>query len=97
MFVVFCTVPKGKGKEIAEKLLDEGLCACINISQVISIFRWKGKIEEENEELLIIKTAEKNYKKLEKRIKTIHPYELPEIIAFKIEKGFKKYIDWVEK
>ena len=85
-------------KDIAEILVNEKLAACINIiPEVQSVFRWKNKIDNTPEIILIIKTTLNLYDILEKRIKQLHPYELPEIIAVPIEKGLTEYLNWVSE
>ncbi len=96
--IVFCTVPgKEKTYEISKKIIENKLGACINFFKVNSIFEWKGKIEEEEEFLLIIKTKEEKFEELENFIRKTHPYEVPEIIYFKIEKGNKNYLKWINE
>ncbi|MEO0254526.1 MAG: divalent-cation tolerance protein CutA [candidate division WOR-3 bacterium] len=95
--IVFCTTPgKDKAYEISRKIIENKLAACVNYFKVNSIFEWKGKIEEEEEYLLIIKTKEEKFEELENFIKKIHPYEVPEIIFFKIEKGNEDYLKWID-
>ncbi len=85
-------------KEIAKKLVERRLAACVNILKIEeSVYRWKGKIVEEGEFLLIIKTTESKYQTLETEIKRLHKYELPEVLAVKIAKGSKEFINWVER
>jgi periplasmic divalent cation tolerance protein len=79
-------------------LVNEKLAACINIiPEVQSVFRWKNKVDNTPENILIIKTTLNLYDILEKRIKQLHPYELPEIIAVPIEKGLTEYLNWVSE
>lgn len=96
--LVFCTVPNRRtGRKISSFLVKEKLAACVNfISGVHSFFRWKGKLEKTSEHLLIIKTVSSCLDKLENRIKQLHPYEVPEIIAFPISRGNQEYLDWVQ-
>ena len=80
------------------KYLNEKLAACVNvIPGVQSIFRWQDKIDNANENILIIKTKDSLYDELEVRIKELHPYELPEIISVPIDKGLNKYLDWISE
>ncbi len=96
--VVLCTVPKGKGKEIARKIIDSKLGACVNVVHgLLSIYWWKGEVVEDEEELLIIKTLASKYDELESFIKSIHPYTVPEIIALNVSRGNGDYISWIEQ
>lgn len=95
--IVFCTTQgKDKAYEISRKIIENKLAACVNYFKVNSIFEWKDKIEEEEEYLLIIKTKEEKFRELENFIKKNHPYEVPEIIYFKIEKGNEDYLKWID-
>ncbi len=84
-------------EELARKIVEHKLGACVQISKIKSIYNWKGKIETSNEFKLDIKTSEDKYKELEKFIIKNHKYELPEIVAVKIENGNEKYLNWVEE
>ena len=97
--LVLSTFPASTSvKDIAEILVNEKLAACINIiPEVQSVFRWKDKVDNAPENILIIKTTLNLYDILERRIKELHPYELPEIIAVPIEKGLTEYLDWVSE
>ena len=96
---VFTTVPKKSDAEkIAQSLVRRKLSACAQIvGPVESVYNWKGKVEKSKEWLCIIKTKQSLYKKVEKEIQKIHPYELPEVIALPITEGSKKYLSWVSK
>lgn len=98
-YIFLVTVPNiEEGKKIANILVESRLAACVNIIQnVFSIYRWKGNIERETELLLIIKTTEKNSDLLIQKVREIHSYSNPECVAFKIEKGSKKYLDWIDE
>ena len=92
----FVTCPSGKGQEIAQKIVEERLAACVNIVPSIrSIYLWQGKIENEEEQLLIVKTHKSRWKEFESRMKEIHPYDVPEIICFSVEDGYAPYLDWL--
>ena len=95
--IVLCTVPNAAAAEtIASTLVSESLAACVNISPgITSIYRWKGVIENDRELLLLIKTAANVWPFIEQRIRSIHPYELPEIIAVPVQTGQKDYIKWL--
>jgi periplasmic divalent cation tolerance protein len=81
---------------IAEKLLEKKIAACVQVSgPITSIYEWKGKIENAREWYCVIKTRKNLYQKVEVAIKTLHPYEVPEIIALPILEGYKGYLDWM--
>jgi periplasmic divalent cation tolerance protein len=96
--LVLCTVPNREcAEQIAEALVAEQLAACVNIIPgIASVYRWKGGMEKDEELLLLIKTSQSTYESLEQRIRALHPYELPEIIAVSIQAGQKDYIKWIE-
>jgi len=95
--IVFVTSPLKEAYGIGEKIVTEKLAACANITQKIdSIYWWQGKIEKEAESLIIFKTTKNKIKKLITRIKEIHPYKVPEIIAVDISSGNKEYLDWIK-
>jgi len=98
-YIFLVTVPNiDEGKKIANILVESRLAACVNIIQnMFSIYRWRGNIERENELLLIIKTTEKNCDLLIQKVGEIHSYSNPECVAFKIEKGSEKYLDWINE
>jgi periplasmic divalent cation tolerance protein len=93
--VVLCTAPLGGSEKIARVLVMERLAACVNVSQVRSYFVWEGKLSEDNEELMIIKTERKRVEALFKRIKELHSYEVPEIIVLPIAQGDEAYLRWI--
>jgi len=83
-------------RALATKLVEQRLAACANIlSPCLSIYRWEGRLEEAEEVPLLIKTSAPRYTALEEAIRAYHPYELPEIVAVRIEKGLPDYLAWV--
>ncbi len=85
----------GAGR-IAQALVEEKLAACVNIvGPVRSIYRWRGAIEQASEYMLIIKTAVRHFAKLERRVRELHSYEVPEIVAMTIAAGSKPYLSWL--
>ena len=98
-YLFLVTVPNiEEGQKIAKILVETKLAACVNIIQnIVSIFRWKGKIEEDNENLLIIKTTEENSDNIIQKVKEIHSYSEPECMGLKIEKGSETYLDWIKE
>jgi periplasmic divalent cation tolerance protein len=97
--VVFVTVGSPEhAQKIANQLLTEKKAACVNIvPQVDSHFWWHGKIENAGEQLLIIKTRSALLADVEKIVKSIHPYTVPEIIALPIIGGNQDFLNWVDK
>ena len=98
-YTFFVTVPNlEEGKKIANLLIENKLAACVNIiPNLLSIYWWEGKIERDNELLLIIKTTEKNCDLIIQKIREVHSYSNPECVAFKIEKGSEKYLNWIDE
>jgi periplasmic divalent cation tolerance protein len=95
--VVYTTFPNLKtAKRIIKGLIKNRMVACGNIFKLSSIYIWKGKIEQNPEYGVFIKTTKRNYKKVEIYIKNNHPYEVPEIISWKIEKGLNSYLKWID-
>jgi periplasmic divalent cation tolerance protein len=96
--IVLCTVPdEGSARQIAFALVEERLAACVNIVPGISsVYRWKGAVETNAELLLIIKTSAKVYLQLQDRVRALHPYELPEVIAVTIGQGLPEYLAWIK-
>ena len=95
--VVFCTAPdKTIGLQIAQTLIENRLAACVNLSEgLTSIFRWKGEICRESEILLTIKSRKSLFPQLEKSIRELHPYQVPEIIALPLAAGSSDYLKWI--
>jgi periplasmic divalent cation tolerance protein len=84
--------------KIAHSLVEERVAACVNlISPVRSIYRWEGKIWDEREWILIIKTQKKRFEELEKKVKSLHSYSVPEIIGLPVVEGAPSYLKWVEE
>jgi periplasmic divalent cation tolerance protein len=80
----------------ARALVEERLAACANIiPRIESIYHWKGKIESGEEALVIFKTTRERYAAFEKRLRELHPYEVPEVVAVEIVKGLPAYLEWV--
>ena len=81
---------------IAKKVLDNNLAACIQLSEIESYYKWDGKTKRASEYKAEIKTLSKNYKKIEDLISENHKYKIPEIVAYKLNKGSRKYFDWMK-
>lgn len=95
--LVLCTVPdRGLGETIAAALVGEGLAACVNrVPGISSTYRWQGEVVHDAEELLLIKTTGARFEVLRQRIRALHRYETPEIIAVAIAAGDADYLNWL--
>jgi len=94
--VVLCTCPPVEAERLACLLVDGGLAACVNVlPSVRSIYRWEGKVENEEESLLIIKAATASFDGLRDALAEAHPYDVPEIIRLDVADGIPAYIEWV--
>lgn len=81
---------------IGKALVEEKLAACANIvPRIRSIYRWKGEIHDEQEFLILIKTRTSHFPALRDRVRQLHSYEVPEIVAFPITRGLPDYLNWV--
>jgi len=98
-YTIFVTVPDiEESNKIANLLVESKLAACVNIiPNLTSLYWWEGKIVRDNELLLIIKTTEENCDLIIQKIGDVHSYTNPECVAFKIEKGSRKYLDWIDE
>jgi len=96
--LVLSTVGRAEDAErIARELVERRLAACVNVVPgVTSVYRWKGKVERDEERLLLIKTTGERLPALRETLIALHPYELPEAIAVPIEGGHQPYLDWLD-
>ena len=95
--VTFVTTgSKEEARKICKTLVEENLIACANIiPSVNSVYRWKGEVCDEEEVLIIAKSTGSNWERMKERIRELHSYEVPEIIAMAIEKGSSDYLNWI--
>jgi periplasmic divalent cation tolerance protein len=98
MYIVVFVTASGKkeAQKIADGIVGEKLAACVTIVEsVASVYWWQGKIEKSKESLLIIKTKKSLAGKLIKKVKSLHSYTVPEVIALPVIAGNKDYLDWI--
>ncbi|HIQ31091.1 MAG TPA: divalent-cation tolerance protein CutA [Aquifex aeolicus] len=96
--VVFITVPKDRAESLSRFIIENKLGACVNrVESVSSLYWWKGKIEEDTESLLVVKTATYRFGELLKKVREVHPYTVPEIIALPIVAGNEDYLRWIDE
>lgn len=98
MRVVFCTCPAEVARSLARTLVEQRLVACVNIVPgLTSVYRWEGKVCEDGESLLIMKTRAELMERLSARIVELHPYEVPEVIALPLAagEGNPAYLAWL--
>ena len=97
VYVVLVTTPDAdKAAEIGRALVEAKLIACANVIPAIrSIYRWQGRVEDSSEALLVLKTPSFRMKELVDRVTELHPYEVPEVVALRVEEGNTSYLDWV--
>ncbi|SMC09820.1 divalent-cation tolerance protein CutA [Nitratiruptor tergarcus] len=97
MYMIYSTVSDmQEAKKIAHALVEQRVAACVNIiERVTSVYKWEGKVENADEVLLIIKAID--FAAVEKKIKELHSYEVPEIVAVKIEEVNEEYASWMRQ
>jgi periplasmic divalent cation tolerance protein len=97
VLMAFCTCPSAEvAEKLAQTLVSEGLAACVNrVGGVSSTYFWEGRLQDDAEILLIIKTTAGALAPLTARLRALHPYELPELIAIQAAGGNEAYLEWV--
>jgi periplasmic divalent cation tolerance protein len=94
--VCLVTAPQPNGHAIAATIVERELAACVSIVPLVqSIYRWEGKVQEDGEALLVIKTARTALAPLEALLSTIHPYDTFELVALDVVAGAQSYLDWI--
>jgi periplasmic divalent cation tolerance protein len=88
-----------EARRIAREVVDRRLAACVNIlrTPVESVYRWKGRVERAREFLLLIKTTRSRLGELEKRVRRLHSYEVPEMLTLQIAEGSEPYLKWLDE
>lgn len=99
ILVVFSTFPdRGKAQRIAEELVVGRYAACANVASAVDCFYWwKGEVETANEVLVYFKTTAARFEAFEQKLRELHPYDLPEIVALPVAAGSREYLRWVEE
>lgn len=96
--ILITAANKKEAKKIAKALIGSKLAACVNIlGEIESLFWWKSKVDTAKEVLLVIKSRKQNLNKIIKLVKSLHSYDVPEIIALPIVGGSKTYLDWIDE
>jgi periplasmic divalent cation tolerance protein len=95
--VVLVTTPTPeRAAEIARALVEEKLAACGNVLPAVrSIYRWEGKVQDDQEALLVLKSTRDRFGALRDRVLALHPYQVPEVIALPVEAGSAAYLAWI--
>ena len=94
--IIVSTYPDKKSiLKISNELVKTKIIACVNITKISSIYAWQGKIENTSEYLALFKTSNKNKKILKEKIKSTHPYDVPEIVEIDVNSINKSYLDWI--
>jgi periplasmic divalent cation tolerance protein len=97
--LAFCTCPDAEtARRIARELVELQLAACGNvIPQIHSVYRWQGKVETADEALAVFKLPATRYVEFEAKLRSLHPYDVPEIISCRIDQGLPEYLRWVSE
>ena len=94
--VCLVTSPPDRAASLARELVELGLAACVNvIGNVTSVYRWQGKIHEDGESLLVIKTSGARVEELEAAVLKLHPHDVPEFLVLDVAAGGAGYLGWV--
>jgi periplasmic divalent cation tolerance protein len=96
--VVLITIPVAQAEAFAHALVADGRAACVNqLPGVRSTYSWQGRIERADETLLLVKTTVAGYPALERRVRELHPYDVPEVLALPVAAGFGPYLEWLKR
>ena len=95
--IILTNLPdRASALKLAGELVEQRLAACVNVlAEGTSVYRWKGEIESATEVPVLIKTRAERYAEVEAAIRSLHPYELPEIVAVPVVRGLDEYLEWV--
>jgi periplasmic divalent cation tolerance protein len=97
ILLAFCTFPDAEtARRIARDLVEGHLAACGNVlPQIHSVYRWQGKVESSDEALAFFKLSASRYAEFEAKLRSLHPYDVPEIIACSVHQALPEYLRWV--
>ena len=96
--VLITTGSQEEARRIGDALIAQRTAACVNIvSQISSLFWWEGKVEDDKESLLLVKTRAELFPEVVDTVKSVHSYDVPEVIALPIVKGSQDYLNWIGK
>lgn len=94
--IIVSTFPSEESAaQIAHLVVSKKLCACVNFTKIRSIYSWHGKVEDQQEFIVLFKTTSKSAKKLKAEIVRLHPYDVPEIVELKMSDVSKPYLSWL--
>ena len=95
--LVLCTCPdEAVARDLARRVVEARLAACVNIlPSVRSIYTWQGEIADDAEALMLVKTRDECFERLQQTIVDAHPYDVPEVVGIDIERGFEPYLSWI--
>lgn len=99
VLLVLSTFPDAEtAQRISTTLVTEKFAACANILPAMqSIYRWQGRVEEAGEVLVLFKTTTRRFAELQEKLRSLHPYDVPEILALRVAEGLPDYLRWVEE
>ena len=98
VLVLTTIAAEADGAAFARTLVDERLAACVNVlPAMVSVYRWKGQVEQDREQQIVIKTTADQLSALEARVRELHAYELPEVVVITADEGSAAYLAWVEE
>lgn len=95
--IIVTFADEAEAEKIVSELLSEKLIACAQLQDIKSRYIWKGELVKDKEVLAFLKTRRERYDEVEARVKELHSYEVPEIICLPIEKGLRKYLEWIDE
>jgi len=93
--VITTVASREEAQRVARTLVERGLAACAQISEIESVYRWQGEVKQEPEFRILLKTTDERYEQVESAIRDLHSYELPAIHAFAFEHVFPAYAAWI--